>query len=105
MKRNNKINKGAQIISFYAQNLSCVVSLSAVHATEALCENVNEYISFSFKKDLIRRNKTKFYEIARFPNVIGLIDGTQIPVKAPSMEGHLYVKRISFNKCPNSVCC
>ena len=32
-----------------------------------------------------------FYAIAGFPKVVGAIDGTLIPIKAPSKEEHLYV--------------
>ena len=78
----------------------------AVHAvTEALCENVNEYISFPLQEDSIRRNKTKLYEIAQFPNVIGLIDGTQIPIKGPSVEEHLYICRKGYHSINVQIVC
>ena len=32
-----------------------------------------------------------FYTLAGFPKVIGAIDGTLIPIRAPSKEEHLYV--------------
>lgn len=33
----------------------------------------------------------EFYEIAGFPKVIGAIDGTLIPIRAPHENEHLYV--------------
>lgn len=32
-----------------------------------------------------------FYEIARFPKVIGAVDGTLIPIRSPHKEEHLFV--------------
>ena len=41
-----------------------------------------------------RQVKEDFYRIANFPNILGAIDGTLIPITAPSGEDeHLYVSR------------
>ena len=37
--------------------------------------------------------KKKFFEIAGFPNVIALVDGTQIRIKTPSEHEDSYVNR------------
>lgn len=42
---------------------------------------------------------------AGFPNVIGCIDGTQIPIKAPSANEGDYVNRKSFHSINVQVCC
>ena len=34
-----------------------------------------------------------FYDIKEFPLVLGAVDGTLIPIKAPSVDEHLYVCR------------
>ena len=37
--------------------------------------------------------KTAFNDVANFPNILGAIDGSLIPIKAPKQEEHLYVSR------------
>ena len=40
----------------------------------------------------LRNMRANFFDTAlNFPNVIALVDGTQIPIKAPSTDEHLYV--------------
>ena len=39
----------------------------------------------------LRNMRANFFDIANFPNVIALVDGTQIPIKAPSTDEYLYV--------------
>jgi hypothetical protein len=41
--------------------------------------------------------KNEFYEIGRFPNVLGSIDGTIIPTIAPGADEHLYVSRKGYH--------
>ena len=38
-----------------------------------------------------------FYDIKEFPLVLGAVDGTLIPIKAPSVDEHLYVCRKGFH--------
>ena len=38
-----------------------------------------------------------FYKIAGFPNVIGAIDGSLIPIRAPYRDEHLYVCHKGFH--------
>ena len=40
---------------------------------------------------------TNFYSIGAFPKVIGAIDGTLIPIRAPAKEEHLYVCHKGFH--------
>ena len=69
-----------------------------VHAVaSALCEHVNYYIKFPTSPVDIQQTKMAFYEIANFPNVLGTIDGTLIPIKAPSIDERLYVCRKGFH--------
>ncbi|XP_052801683.1 putative nuclease HARBI1 isoform X2 [Mya arenaria] len=43
--------------------------------------------------DQFRRNSLQFQGIARFPNVIGVIDGTHIGIKAPHEHEEVFVNR------------
>jgi hypothetical protein len=38
-----------------------------------------------------------FYDIKEFPLGLGAIDGTLIPIKAPSVDEHLYVCRNGYH--------
>jgi hypothetical protein len=44
-----------------------------------------------------QRVKYDFYDIKEFPLVLGAIDGTLIPIKAPSVDEHLYVSRKAYH--------
>jgi hypothetical protein len=37
-----------------------------------------------------------FYDIKEFPLVLGTVDGTLMPIKAPSVDEHLYVCRKGY---------
>ena len=62
---------------------------------QAICRHLtNVYIKFPTSVAEQRRVKEQFFEVANFPNVIGAVDGTLIPIKAPAGEDeHLYVSR------------
>ncbi|ODM87280.1 putative nuclease HARBI1 [Orchesella cincta] len=53
------------------------------------------------------RNRTKqaFYNIDGFPNVLGVIDGTHIPIKAPVRNEPVYVCRKQFHSVNTQVIC
>ena len=63
----------------------------------ALCQYRNRFITFPMSEMHQRQVKADFYEIANFPNVLGSIDGTLIPIKGPSTDEHLYVSRKGFH--------
>ena len=39
----------------------------------------------------------KYYQLSKFPNVLGCIDGTHIAIRSPSKDEHLFVNRKSFH--------
>lgn len=41
--------------------------------------------------------KEGFYELAEFPSVLGAIDGTLVPIQAPSVDEHHFVCRKRFH--------
>ncbi|XP_048882111.1 putative nuclease HARBI1 isoform X1 [Brienomyrus brachyistius] len=49
--------------------------------------------------------KEEFHRIAGFPGVIGCIDGTHIPIKAPSVNEGDYVNRKSFHSINVQIIC
>ncbi|XP_045133082.1 putative nuclease HARBI1 [Portunus trituberculatus] len=49
--------------------------------------------------------KRKLYGIANFPNVIGIIDGTHIPIAAPPVDEELYINRKNFHSLNIQVVC
>ena len=70
----------------------CVHSVSA-----ALARRVDNYISFPTTDAAIRTVKDTFFHVAGFPNVLGAIDGTLVPIKGPSVDEHLYVCRKGYH--------
>lgn len=70
----------------------------AVHrVVDAVCKALQN-IEFPTRREHISRIKASFYKIAGFPNVIGAIDGTQIPIQGMGTDDeHLYVCRKGFH--------
>ena len=45
----------------------------------------------------ITQTKQNFYRLQRFPNVVGAIDCTHIPIKAPNENEDVYVNRQQYH--------
>ena len=58
-----------------------------------LARRANTYIKFPRNNNALRDIRQGFYGIANFQRVLGAVDSTLIPVKAPSEDEHLYVTR------------
>ncbi|XP_061186799.1 putative nuclease HARBI1 [Saccostrea echinata] len=65
--------------------------------SSALVTLSSHYIKFPQDDRSINNTILGFSRIANFPNVIGAIDGTHIPVKAPKNDEHLFVNRKNFH--------
>ena len=48
--------------------------------------------------------KQQFYSLARFPGIIGAIDGSHVPIIAPKEDEHLFVNRKNFHSTNVQVC-
>ena len=62
----------------------------------ALARRINNFVHFPEGNELIR-NQESFHEMAHFPGVVGLIDGTHIRIQAPSEHEDEYVNRKNFH--------
>ena len=49
--------------------------------------------------------KHGFYNIARFPGVLGCVDGTHIPIVAPVEDEYAYVNRKNFHSISVQAAC
>ena len=58
---------------------------------------VSVYIQFPMTNTDRQSVMFNFYDIKEFPLVLGAVDGTLIPTKAPSVDEHLYVCRKGFH--------
>lgn len=70
-------------------------SINAISA--ALTKCMGNYILFPRTRENQLAIKQKFYEVDGLPNIIGAVDGTFIPIKAPSVDKHLYVTLKGFH--------
>jgi len=69
-----------------------------VHAVSKLLTcNASAYIKFPTDDATQRKAMADFYKIAAFPNVLGCVDGTQIPILSPRINENVYVCRKGFH--------
>lgn len=62
-----------------------------------MCSAINttvDNVKFSVTADKLRRVKSAFYDIAKFPNYVAAIDGNLIPIK--DISGPLYAEKTSM---------
>ncbi|XP_053406275.1 putative nuclease HARBI1 [Mercenaria mercenaria] len=64
---------------------------------------ISQFIHFPTTAPEIREIKQDFFGIASFPNVIGVIDGTQIQIQAPSDNEAEYVNRLNYHSINTQV--
>jgi len=69
------------------------VSRTTTAVTKSLCKLAEQKISFPVAQEQITANKRAFSAIAGFPNVIGAVDCTHVPIKSPSNNEEAYVNR------------
>lgn len=70
------------------------VSRIVKRVSDAIINNLWNKIEFP---DELITVKEGFHAIANFPNVVGAIDGTLIPIIAPPVDEHTYVCRKGFH--------
>jgi hypothetical protein len=81
------------------------VSRAVTEVAEAISspEFSSNFIKFPTTREEILKINGDIFGIARFPNVIGLIDGTHIQIKAPSHEEPSYVNRMGYHSINTQV--
>ncbi|XP_063420632.1 putative nuclease HARBI1 [Mytilus trossulus] len=105
--RSHSIPVELQVLSalcFYASGSfqNVIGDVFGLSQPNALVRRINQYIKFPDEAER-RTNKSDFYKIAHFPNVVGVIDGTHIPIKAPNDNEYQYVNRKNFHFNKRSV--
>lgn len=70
----------------------CLHQISAYFA-----ENAHRFIKFPMGQEEQFSVKKVFFYIKQFPQVLGAVDGTLIPIKAPSFDEHVYVCRKGYH--------
>jgi hypothetical protein len=65
--------------------------------TDALVNHAGEFVRWPMTNTDRSKVKTGFYQQARFPNVIGCIDGTHVRIVAPGADENAYVNRKGFH--------
>lgn len=73
------------------------VSRSIQKVSTALANRAGQYIQFPTDGRRILRIKEGFMDATGFPNVLGCVDGSLIPIKAPSSREDIYVCRKGFH--------
>ncbi|XP_053407669.1 putative nuclease HARBI1 isoform X2 [Mercenaria mercenaria] len=70
------------------------VSRAVSQFTDQLCGRMQDFIPFPEDKQACQR---QFFNIAGFPNVVGVVDGTQIRIQGPTEHEEDYVNRKGFH--------
>ena len=78
----------------------CIDAVSTV-----FCGLSKQYIKFPSGVIETREIMASFYNLGKFPNVLGCVDGTQIAIVSPSTNEHLYVCRKGFHSINVQVVC
>lgn len=73
------------------------VSKTVKDVTDAIVARAGQFIQWPVTSGARAAIKNGFYLQARFPNVIGCIDGTHVRIVAPSTDENAYVNRKGFH--------
>ncbi|XP_044049156.1 putative nuclease HARBI1 [Siniperca chuatsi] len=76
--------------------METIMALSAPHI-------VTRFIDFPTTLRVIQQKQTQFMQIASFPGVIGVIDGTHIKITATSVNENVYVNRKRYHSINTQV--
>ena len=68
----------------------CVSKLLTAFTT-SMTGKASRFINMPPNVDGLESLKTGFYQVAKFPGILGCIDGTHIPIIAPKIDEYSYV--------------
>ena len=63
----------------------------------AFMRRASDFIKFPKTEAKTSQAIQKFQDISHFPQVVGALDGSHIPIKAPKVDPNEYINRKSFN--------
>ena len=63
----------------------------------ALLRRANDFMKFLKTEATTRQTIQEFQDIRRFPQVVGALDGSHIPIRALKEDSNEYVNRKSFH--------
>lgn len=63
----------------------------------ALLQRANDFIKFPKTEAKTRQSIQEFQDISCFPQVVGALDGSHIPIRVPKEDPNKYVNRKSFH--------
>ena len=63
----------------------------------AIVPKASDHIYMPRTRSELEATKSSFYDVARFPGVLGLVDGTHIPIIAPPEDEYAYINRKNFH--------
>lgn len=82
------------------------VSRIVAHVSESICKLRTQFIKFP---DCLRASalvKRRFKDIANFPGVLGIVDGTHIRImNQPGADGSLYINRKGWSSINTQIVC
>ena len=79
-------------------NVGAMSVWRSVHSVSAiLAVNSNRDISFPRNHGAVISTREGFYNLAGFPKVLGAIDGSLVPIIAPSENEPVYVSRKGYH--------
>ena len=75
---------------------SCTVSCIVKMVTEAISSHMKHFVKVPDSEIAVKELVAKFYEKHGFPQCIGAVDGTHIPIKRPEENALDYINRKGF---------
>ena len=100
-KRSNALPPMVQLLialRFYASGSFQAVTGDVYTVSSSLSNHVNEFIKFPKERAKLISIKEDYFDIAGFPNVIGAVDGSLVPIKSPGIDDEYnYVCRKGYH--------
>ena len=111
-RRNHALSVSSQVLTtlrYYAtgsffsvlgdsQGMSkMTVSRIVSEISASIAKQAKVYIKFPVSNSDKINVMQKYYDLSKFPNVLGCIDGTHVPIRRPIRDEHLFINRKNFH--------